>query len=158
MTAIDTNVLLDILIPGAPDAQRSTGLFEACQAEGAVIISEVVFTELSSRFPGPGAFDNFLSEARVQLVRSDPSAFQRAGAAWVRYARNRRKSDVLCHACGSKQMARCAKCSAAIPVRQHIIADFMIGGHAIVHADRLLTRDRGYYSAYFEKLRLVGPS
>jgi predicted nucleic acid-binding protein len=37
-----------------------------------------------------------------------------------------------------------------------VVADFMVGGHALVQADRLLTRDRGFYKACFPKLR-IGP-
>jgi predicted nucleic acid-binding protein len=42
--------------------------------------------------------------------------------------------------------------------RDRIAADFLIAGHASVLADRLLTRDRGFYRRYFAGLRILDPA
>jgi predicted nucleic acid-binding protein len=42
--------------------------------------------------------------------------------------------------------------------RQRVVADFLIGAHALTQSDRLLTRDRGFYRAYFSRLRVLDPS
>lgn len=41
--------------------------------------------------------------------------------------------------------------------KDRTVADFLIGGHALVRADRLLTRDQGFYRDYFKSLKLVVP-
>lgn len=42
--------------------------------------------------------------------------------------------------------------------RTRMIPDFLIGAHAATQAERLITRDRGFYRDYFHKLRLLDPS
>jgi len=42
--------------------------------------------------------------------------------------------------------------------RDRVPADFLIGTHAWMRADRFLTRDRGFYRTYFKRLRIVDPS
>ncbi len=42
--------------------------------------------------------------------------------------------------------------------RDRIAADFLIGAHALVAADRLLTRDCGFYRRYFTALRVLDPT
>ena len=42
--------------------------------------------------------------------------------------------------------------------RERMVADFLIGAHALSQAERLLTRDRGFYRAYFSRLKVLDPT
>lgn len=153
-TAVDTNVLLDILIPGAPHGDNSErALFEAV-ADGVVVVAEAVYAELAAHFPDQGALDGFLDETGMRLERSSAEALHAAGRAWREYL-HRRPQCMICPSCGNQQDQVCSQCGTALHARQHVLADFLIGAHAFTHADRLLTRDRGYYRTYFPELRLI---
>jgi predicted nucleic acid-binding protein len=41
---------------------------------------------------------------------------------------------------------------------RRIVADFLIGAHALHQANRLLTRDRGFYRLAFQGLKVVDPA
>jgi predicted nucleic acid-binding protein len=153
ITAVDTNIILDILIPDAPHGDISEKSLTESLEGGLVIISEAVYTELSAHFLAKEQINRFLKETSINLYPSSSDALYLAGKTWREYL-HRRTNTAVCPSCGIPQEFRCTKCGTAFLPRYHVIADFIIGAHAMVHADCLLTRDRGYYRTYFTDLKL----
>lgn len=152
ITAVDTNILLDVLIPDAPHGDESeSALAEAVRA-GAVVISDPVYAELAVHFPEQETLDRFLADTGLRLESSNADVLYRAGRAWSEYIR--RRPALTCPQCGATQDLHCDECGTSVQPRQHVVADFIIGAHALVRADQLLTRDRGYYATYFPELTL----
>jgi hypothetical protein len=154
ITAVDTNILLDVFVPGEPHAESSEQALAESLRAGPIVVSEPVYAELAGRFPAREALDRFLEDANIRLQPSGAEALYLAGRTWGEYIR-RRPTSPACPSCGASQEVHCTKCGTRLHPRQHVVADFIIGAHAAVHADRLLTRDRGYYRTYFLRLRLA---
>lgn len=153
IAAVDTNILLDMLIPDEEFVHESKALLDRYNEQGRLVICEAVFAELSSQFSSEVELDKFFSQTGIRLLRSDEKVLALAGKAWREYS-SRRPNSVLCSSCGSPVVASCSKCRTRLRPRQHIISDFLIGAHALLHADLLLTRDRGIYRSYFKELEI----
>lgn len=135
-TAIDTNVVSAIWSGEASVPQLLTRLAEA-KAEGALLVSPAVFVELHAY---PGATEafvrEFLTSTGVEVdYRLGELVWLETARRFAGYATRRRQS------------------SGNSPRR--LMADFLIGAHALVQADRLLTLDSQFYEQDFPELRLL---
>ena len=154
--AVDTNVLLDILIPNSTHVQSSLNCLMNINSDDELIICEVVFAELGSQFLSFQDLNIFLRDTGIRLVSSNEMSLYEASAAWKKYS-DRKKGMVICPACGHHQKSSCLSCKESIPYRQHILSDFLIGAHAKTQADKLITSDRGFYRTYFPGLNILNP-
>lgn len=132
ITAVDTSVLLDIFADDAVFRDRSLAAIRRSLAEGALFACDIVWSEVIAAFPDERSANDALRGIPVAYAAVDVAAASRAGVAWRAYRRRG----------GS---------------RERILPDFLVGAHALEQADRLLTRDRGFYRAVFEGLTIVDP-
>ncbi len=154
--AVDTNILLDILLPDPDYKDVSLSLIIKYNKTSKLIISEIVYGELASQFAEMNILESFLSDAGIFLEYTKPQGLWIAAQAWKKYSIDR-DEFLQCQSCGHNQLVRCQECNSIISSRQHIIPDFIIGGHAQEQAERLITRDRGFYRSYFNGLEVECP-
>ncbi len=156
ITAVDTNIILDILIPDEPFGEFSKRLLDQHLAKGKLILCEVVFADLASCFPSEEELKLFLADTGMGLVYSNKKSLYVAGMRWAEYARKGGKNKFTCGKCGRAFEVTCPQCTTALTKRLHVLGDFIIGAHALVQADCILSRDLGVYKTYFSDLNLVG--
>ena len=127
ITAIDSNILLDVFNADEDHGPNSRKLLFEAHYAGGIIISDIVYAELVPSFEDRQSLDRALTELGVTLSPIDSSMAYEAGLRWKRYR------------------------DAGGP-RSRIIADFLIGAHALASSDEFLTRDSGFFSTYFPEL------
>ncbi len=132
VTAVDTSVLLDVLLNDPQHALASIAALRRGSAEGSLILCEIVLAELAPNM-APTEIPQFLSDWNLTFVPSSQSSAILAGEMSRTYLRR-----------GGK--------------RSRVVPDFLLAAHAQTHAQRLLARDRGYYRDYFKKLLLWDPN
>jgi predicted nucleic acid-binding protein len=133
ITAVDTNVLLDVFTGDPTFGGRSRATLRVVLGEGGLIACEVVWAEVAAAFGNAGEAASAMDRLGVRFAPLAAEAAAESGLAWRSYRRN-----------GGR--------------RTRVVADFLIGAHAAASADRLLTRDGGFYRKYFDGLAVMDPT
>jgi predicted nucleic acid-binding protein len=100
IAAVDTNIILDVLIPDEPFGQSSRVLLDHYISRGQLVICEVVYAELASMFRSEDQFARFLAETGIRLISSNARSLYLAGVKWTEYARKSGKGQMTCANCG----------------------------------------------------------
>lgn len=135
-TAIDANIISSIW-SWEQTAEKVVEQLGKAKQEGALLVSPFAFSELHAH-PNMTAGDvrSFLVASGIVIdYKLEERIWTEAGVRFARYAARRRKA------------------TGEGPRR--LLADFLIGAHALVQAERLLTLDPTRYRQDFPELRLL---
>ncbi len=133
ITAVDSSVLIDLFHADPSFLAASMRALSHCQSEGKLVVCETVWAEVAASVSDAKAMAVGMSGLGVALIPGDEHSASEAGRMMHLYKRH-----------GGK--------------RERVIPDFLIGAHALVHADRLLTRDDGFFRTYFRDLKVMKPT
>ncbi len=137
ITAIDTNIIVGLWDAEEISYSVALEMLEGASSRGGVVICGVVFGELLA-CPGRSEefVDQFLHDTEISVDwTTNETIWKTAGRAFSAYADRRRKKR-------SEGPRR-------------ILADFVIGAHALENGYSLLTLDDGIYRAAFPTLKIL---
>ena len=137
MIAVDTSVLVDYIGDGPATGAAEEALRAALSA-GPVVACEVVLSEVVA---GLGHSDIVMETLEAVGIGYSPlelRAAVRAGEMQRRYKERLRHAAV------------------PEPARRSI-PDFLIGAHALLQCQALITRDAGFFRDYFKGLKVIVP-
>lgn len=134
-TALDTNILSSLWSdePSAPNIVAELG---HARREGALVASAVVYAEaLAHPRVTPEFINSFFATAGISIDdRFSKAIWAEAGMRFAGYSARRRMQ--------------------AREAPRRILPDFLIGAHALVSGDRLMTLDFAFYRRNFPDLPL----
>ena len=133
ISAVDSSVILDVLADSRAFADSSIAALRRGAQEGKLIVCECVCAEVYPAIADRERFREFLSEWQLEFVPSTEQSAVLAGEMFAAFLKGARET-------------------------KKVLADFLIAAHAMVHADRLIARDRGYFRDYFKELPILDPS
>ncbi len=131
MIAIDSSVLLDLLADG-PEADAAEVCLRQSLSVGPVVICDVVLAEICTALRDGSEALSALEEMSIRFDSLEAKSALRAGEMQRRYRQR-----------GSGHA--------------RTIPDFLIGAHALMQCDGLITRDDTFYRDYFKGLKLIVP-
>lgn len=137
MIAIDSSVLIDLL-GGDVRAEAAEDCLRQALSRGPVVACDVVLSEVVSGLGFGAELLDALEEVGIVYSPIESRAAVRAGEMQRRY--KERRATAAQPATGSRT-----------------VPDFLIGAHALLQCQGLITRDDSFFRDYFKGLKLIVP-
>ena len=132
MIALDSSVLVDVLAEDPRYADASEASLGQALAAGDVVVCDAVVAEIHTLLADSETTMESLAALGIRFLPTSEQAAVRAGHMQRRfYDRGGR--------------------------RERVVADFLIGAHALLQCDALVTRDAAFFRDYFKGLKVIEP-
>jgi hypothetical protein len=136
MIAIDSHVLIDLLAD-SPHADAAEACLRQCLSAGPVVVCDVALAEICGSLRDGAEALAVLEDMSIRFSPLEAKSALRAGEMQRRFRERSRQRDVA--------DARAAP-------------DFLIGAHALLQCNGLITRDDRFFREYFKGLKLIVPT
>lgn len=133
MIAVDSSVLIDVLTSDARFGDASAAKLESAMERDDIVVCDVVLAEVATRV---NPVDDLMDALADMGINFSPVSEQAALRAGIMQRRFRER--------GGQRTDR-------------VVADFLVGAHALMHCNALITRDNGFYRDYFKGLKIINP-
>jgi predicted nucleic acid-binding protein len=130
---VDSNVIIDVIEDDQQWRDWSVDQISGLATAQLLAIDEVVVAEVGGYFQNLEDFLSELDRLQIGLSSLDHEGAFFGGAAFAQYRKRRPE--------GSRK----------------ILADFLIGGHAMAAGAAILTRDPRFFRSYFPTVPLIAP-
>ncbi len=130
--ALDSSVLLDVLVGDPRHVDASEEAIAGALAMGEVVVCEAVVAELQSLLDTDADVMEVLESMGIRFQPGSEQVAMRAGLMNKRFRKR-----------GGQ--------------RERVMADFLIGAHAMLQCKALITRDDAFFRVYFKGLRIIAP-
>ncbi len=137
MIAIDSPVLIDLLADG-PHADAAEACLRQCLSAGPVVVCDVALAEICGALRDGAEALAVLEDMSIRFSPLEAKSALRAGEMQRRY---RQRND------GQPQDST-----------RRAAPDFLIGAHAMLQCNGLITRDDRFFRDYFKGLKLIVPT
>ena len=131
MIAVDSAVLIELLAD-RPQADAVEACLRQCLTGGRVVVCDVALARISASLRGGAEVLGALEEMGIHFSPIEAKSALRAGEMHRRH----RQRDAAARG----------------------IDDFLIGAHAMLQCDALITHDDAFHRAYFKGLKLIVPA
>lgn len=132
MIAIDSSVVIDLLAGDDAAAESAETALRTSLGVGPVVVCDVVVAEITAALRDGAEALGALEEMGIVYAAIESKSAVRAGEMQRRYRQR-----------GGK--------------RQRTVPDFLVGAHALLQCNALITRDGGFFRDYFKGLKVIVP-
>jgi len=129
--AVDSSVLIELL-SDSEHADNAEAVLREALAKGPLVVCDVVVAEICSSLHGGDQAMQALEDIGIAYSTVEQKAALRAGEMQRRY-----------RARGGG--------------RQRTVPDFVVGAHALLQCNALITRDAAFFRDYFKGLKIIAP-